>query len=257
MIQTGGLLYKTEDDRFDWKTSDYVRDAWEWPPDEQKTSEEFFRPFWAPGYYLQWPLGSVKGFPDELPQSTFNENSGGVGCVGRFYATLDNYFAHPFGSQVAIPDFDIIPERLVHQFPQKGPTPVRVQLTSRTTAMFPKLLDSPDPRLFWALRVIAPDGKNNRYMVPRDPLGHSNNDNKTLIESLKEHTLVSFQLKADKPYERTIDLRDLGNFDKPGQYKVQLIYSSGPWRDSRGVVRSLDPVAGQPFLVTIQDKADK
>ena len=76
-------------------------------------------------------------------------------------------------------------------------------------------------------------------------------ENKTLEQSLKEQKLESFQLSVADPHARTIDLRDLGAFDKPGEFKVQLIYHSGWWRDSQKVMRALDPVAGQVFSVTI------
>jgi hypothetical protein len=61
-----------------------------------------------------------------------------------------------------------------------------------------------------------------------------------------------FQLTPDKPARRAIDLRDLYRFAHPGEHKVQLVYACRGWRDERGVVRRLDPVAGQVFSVTIK-----
>jgi hypothetical protein len=231
-MRRGGTIYHAPDEPFRWKVRYAGLDAGGWPPDALKTPAEFFAPYHAPGYRVQGP--------------------GSFSTVGILHARLDNYFAYPFGLSVNIPLFDIVPEKPAYEFSLKQPIAVRVSLVSYTEHTSPRLLDSPDASLFWALKVIGPDGKNKAYPLPDDSLGHVKNADRTLEQSSKEHKLEVFQLTPASPHARTIDLRAVGIFDQPGRYQVQLVFHSGWWRDSQKVLRSLDTVSGQVFDVTIE-----
>jgi len=250
-MRRGGTVYQAEDDQFHWKERYSDLDADRWPPDAQKSERKFFEGYSYPGYSIRWPQGTVKNLPEEMPGERWDKNNVGIGTVGVLQARLDNYFTYPFRDRVSIASFDVIPEKAAYEFRLKEPMPVRVSLVSYTESFFPRLPESPDATLFWSLKVIGPDGEKKAPKLGNDPLGHLKDDNKTLEQSLLETKLALFLLTPANSHSHTIDLRDLGTFDKPGRYKVQFTYNSGWWRDTQRVMRYLDPVAGQVFSVTI------
>jgi hypothetical protein len=251
LMRRGGTIFNAADDRFRWKICYSGLDAYEWPGDEKKWPDEFFASHRLPGYRLQWPAGTIERLLD-LPDELFGKAHHAISVVGSFRARLDNYFKYPFGENASLPHFDVVTEKPAYEF-RPGPLRVAVSIVqyddSARAYTLPLLADAKDVTRFWGINVIDPTGKKTRVRPAGDPLGHFADEKKTLT---KTPDAWRFQLTPDKPARRTIDLRDLYRFPHPGEYKVQLVYACWGWRDERGVVRTLDAVAGQVFSVTIK-----
>ena len=108
--------------------------------------------------------GSGKSSPFRPRQRTADDflqrRCGPGGVYYLTWATLANYFDLPFGSEVAIPSFDIVPEHAGYVFRQVDSKEVKVKLSfdpndDRKVAI---LDNDVDPTEFWSAKVIEPVG---------------------------------------------------------------------------------------------------
>jgi hypothetical protein len=133
-------------------------------------------------------------------------------------ATLSNYFNYPFGNLAAIPSFQIAMGN-----PRTFKQGERVVLPVEVTFLFEfgetaALIDTEHGHEFWRLAGISPDGKK------WDGLKGARKRPKPT--DLKTHRLAHRQ-----SYKRSLDLSAMGDFSKPGKYRLQLLYDTGGLAD--------------------------
>ena len=98
---------------------------------------------------------------------------------------------------------------------------------AKPTTPSEKLAVQPDGNDFWGLRVETPETRVKRR--PTAPQSAGAGNPKPIAYQIVE-------LSPSSPYAREIDLARLGDFSKPGEYRVQLLYDSNSIPDrSKGV----------------------
>jgi hypothetical protein len=179
----------------------------------------------------------------------------------RFYmctATLSNYFRYDFGDRTSMQAFDLHPPKERFEFARGARVviPVRVDFhydsdfalawwkdnnarggqEPKPTPPTEKFADQPDGVDLWGLRVESREEQTAKWPEGRDrvTLSVQSKPDGTTVTTRSQPPRVPykvFDLSPSKPYERAIDLGRLFDFAKPGEYKVQLIYSSGGHAD--------------------------
>ncbi len=230
-----GLLFTADDENYRWRVSH----EWERAPG-RRPSEEFF----ARG-------GSSS--------TTFY----------MYEATLSNYFRHDFGNQTSVHALEVVPLKTRFEFARGAPVvvPIRVVFLSdeehadpKATGPIVKLADQPDSTAFWGLRVESTREQIAKYPSGRDVVTmtiETTPDGKTTTRTSQPPRIPYevFNLSPSTPYKRYLDLGRLHDFSKPGEYRVQVLYSSGghPDREKDEWDGSFDsPV----FTVVVQKSPD-
>src|SRR5262249_42144621 len=149
-----------------------------------------------PGYRLRGLAGSHRPLEDEMPDSALDKDARDVSCIAGIRARLDNYFALPFLEQPVRSLFDVVPEKTSYEFRVGQPLVVRVSLVvyedKQSGKLFPRLVDSADGKLFWGMKFVGPDSqKRESFSFNHDPLGHLEDDKKTLENAPNDRQLRS------------------------------------------------------------------
>ena len=129
-------------------------------------------------------------------------------------ATLSNYFDYPFGNRTQIPSFRIAVGG-GRNFKQKEPIVLPVEITFLCEGASATLVDMDHGYACWFLRRILPDGTQQR--VP--PIAKA--------VDRKSPRVMSHRLAHRQSYKRSLDLSAMGDFSKPGTYRIQLVYGDG------------------------------
>jgi hypothetical protein len=175
-----------------------------------------------------------------------------------YSATLANYFKYDFGNQTDVQAFEVVPLKSRFTFRRRSRVviPIRVvfhcdpdtipsfgpKSTARERAeafskMPPvKFADQPEGTDFWGLRVES----SGTQTASSPPVRRSVTTTVTVTAEGRSESSTSqpipieyrtFDLTPSSPYEREIDLSQRFKFSRPGEYRVQLVYTSGDYTD--------------------------
>ncbi len=184
----------------------------------------------------------------------FARDSSSTNRYSSYTATLANYFGYDFGNQTHVHALEVVPVKTRFEFARgaRVVVPVRVVYLDDPDTMWPERrkaaaegrpLPKPTPPSekfadqlggidFWGLRIETANDQIVKYPPGRRVVTLSvetTPDGKT-VSSRSQPEAVKYQvfdLSPSSPYEREIDLGRLGDFSKPGEYRVQILYDSG------------------------------
>jgi len=210
-----GYVVQAQDKNYDWK----MTREWDWPK-HPETEEAFFRQ----GY-----LAESFDFPVQ--------------------ANLANYFDYPFGNETVANGLTVRTKAANFTFAKDNPKVISIAIDFLQGKQGALLVDLVDDLEFWAIRVVTPTGEQVSRCA-NDP--RSKEEEQKAMDKVRDRKdLARVEVKAGKPYERTLDLDRLSDFSKPGVYKVLISYYNGSLpRDPNDEWRGA--IDGQVFTVTIR-----
>jgi hypothetical protein len=188
----------------------------------------------------------------------FSRGSSSTNALYKYKATLANYFRYDFGNQTNVQALEVVPRETRFEFARgaRVVVPIRVVFHCDTDAALAywrkfaaegraapnptppivKLADQPGETAFWGIRVESADVQVERFPPRGDIMtvtvattGEGQAVTKTQQSPAVKYRVVD--LSPSSPYEREIDLGRIYAFSKPGEYRVQLIYTSGGYPD--------------------------
>lgn len=156
------------------------------------------------------------------------------GCNGSdMPATLGNFFKYPYlrsGLSPCLPTEYLVPEKEAYQFQSGQPMPVNLA----TFCMFPDdhftLRDTTSEKVYWGARIQFED-ENSETQSPQVTELYTNDPDhaQKLAAYTNDPHLVRIAVDRSHPYQRRVDLRGLGDFSRPGKYRVQVIHIDEFW----------------------------
>jgi hypothetical protein len=204
-------------------------------------------------------------FQSEVPVSGrrpsedfFSRDSASSNRYHFYSATLSNYFSYDFGNQVQVQAFEAVPRKPRYEFARGAQisVPIRVVFHWDQASMMAqwrkaeaegrsspkpsepneKLAVQPDGLDFWVVRVETAETQTVKSLAnyKRVTTTERSPDGSTYTRSQQvpaEHQ--TFNLSPSTPYEKVLDLGKYSDFSKPGEYHVQVIYSSGGSADRK------------------------
>ncbi len=209
----------------------------------------------------------------------FARNSSSSNRFYMFPATLGNYFQHDFGNRTSIQALDVVPAKPRFEFARGAPVVVPIRVVfhfdadaimayervivgrkgpiQRPTPPTEKLADQPGETDFWGLRVESGGERTTKSSRERGPItltGTLNSDGSSVTTRSRRPAAKYevFTLSPSAPYERTLDLGRFADFSKPGEYRVQLVYSSGGNTDDDNSVWD-GSFTGPVFTVVVRE----
>jgi hypothetical protein len=199
--------------------------------------------------------------PGRRPSDEFFERSSSSTTEFYLYpATLANYFGYDFGNQTSVQALEVVPDGTRFEFARGAPVvvPVRVVVHHDPETIPPfwkkfdeagrrnplprpptiKFADRPGEVDFWGVRVESAAGQAEKYPEGRNTvtttiIAPREGDSKTTTYQPPRLTYRVVDLSPSAPYAREIDLGRLADFSRPGEYRVQIIYSSGGHPDEK------------------------
>jgi hypothetical protein len=171
-----------------------------------------------------------------------------------YEATFSNYFQYDFGDAEAEQAFEVVPFKARFEFARgaRAVVPVRVVFhydpdvalarwrkavaegrpLPKPTPPTEKFADQPEGTEFWGLRVETANDQYEKFPTGGLTGAISSStapEGKTLSSRSRAPAAdyKLFDLSPSSPYERELDLGRLADFSKPGEYRVQIIYSTG------------------------------
>lgn len=164
------------------------------------------------------------------PQNFFWRIASGGHNNGDAPATLENFFKFPYprsGHDPELPTMYLVTDKPAYQFHLNQPMPVVVT----TFFMFPqehdiKWLDNKSEKIFWGLS-IEPEGEKGFTVNPQTVELNIDIPDKAAKKAayLNDPSLTTVRVDSTHPYQRTVDLRKLYDFTKPGNYRLQILHN--------------------------------
>jgi hypothetical protein len=141
-------------------------------------------------------------------------------------ANLDNFFKFPYprsGHNPDLPTSFLIAEKSAYTFHLHQPMPVQVSTFFMYADPPVKIIDNSDATVFWGLKILPKDGELFFANPKTSELSGAIPD-RDAKPAAYLHDPHLFTVEADQahPYEREIDLNQLNNFTKPGEYRIAI-----------------------------------
>lgn len=149
-------------------------------------------------------------------------------------ATLSNYFTHPFNGHLEIPAFQLVTDKRAYQFKKGGPMAVQATVSFICRKPDVKFIDLENSSDLWSVAMIPPNGKLE-WLKPRmfERSNQSLPEDKRVAIFRSSRTVQTHIIGGDRTFQRTIDLRDFGDFSELGIYRMRLSYDNGEAADRK------------------------
>jgi hypothetical protein len=187
----------------------------------------------------QWKERKIGDLPHLPEGEDFGGFTGSRNCPYSFYipATLANFFALPFlksGNDLRVYAAQIVTTQSSYTFRKDGPKVIPVKVALLWNHPQGRFYDTKDETVFWGWAPVVPPlakGFEPRVMALGTPPGQPGaqtasppDHDKKAAAYLADPDLKSIDLDPEHPYGRDIDLAKMGDWSKPGSYKLQLYH---------------------------------